>query len=118
MLDHRIEFVAVQHQQAATLARRVHAAAEHFDVLEPQPDERAHVVVVIAGDVDDPRSVLALLQQQPQHLGVRRRPMEAAAQAFEIDDVADEIQRVAARVAQKIEQQLHPAGPRTEMHVR
>jgi hypothetical protein len=46
-----------------------------------------------------------------------RRPVKAVAQAFEIDDVADEVQELAVRLSQKVEQQADSTRPGTEMDV-
>ncbi len=89
--------------------RRVNRAARDLDVAELDPRERVQVVIVVAGDVDDPRAFLALLQQQAQGFGVTGRPVEALAQILEIDDVADEIEDVTARIAQEVEQQIDSA---------
>src|SRR5690606_12877920 len=59
----------------------------------------------------------AFLQDRAQDLVVAFRPVEVPAQAFEIDDVADEVQDVAARAAQEIEEQRGATGARSEMHV-
>src|SRR5690606_14199370 len=80
--------------------------------------EAADVVVVVARNVDYARAVEALLQNRSQDLVMALRPIEVVAQALEIDDVADEIQHVATRATQKVEQQRRAARARSEVHVR
>ncbi len=104
-----VELVTVCDEQAAPCARRMDRVARDLDVAELEPRERVQVVIVIAGNVDDPRALLALLQQQAQGFGVTGRPVEALAQVLEIDDVADEIEDVTARMAQEVEQQIDSA---------
>ena len=104
-----VELVAVRDEQAAAVARRMDRVARDLDVAELEPGERVQVVIVVAGNVDDPRAFLALLQQQAQDLGVARGPVEALAQVLEVDDVADEIEDVTARMAQEVEQQIDAA---------
>src|SRR5690606_7876651 len=80
--------------------------------------ERTQVVVVIAGNVDDAHALAATLHQQLQHFAVALRPKKAMPQAFDVDDVADEIQRLAAHVPQEVEQQIDAAGARPQVYVR
>src|SRR5690606_24364258 len=114
----RVELVAVQHEQLAAAARRVQRLALHLEVTPIRADEGAQVVVMIAGDVDHAHALAAALHEQLEHLGMALRPEEAVPQAFEIDDVADEIQGLAAHVPQEIEQHVDAACARSEMHVR
>ena len=112
-----VELIAVRDEQAAAVARRVDRVARDLDVAELHARERVQVVIVVAGDVDDPRAFLALLQQQAQDLGVARGPVEALAQILDVDDVADEIEDVAARMAQEVEQQIDAAFARAQVDV-
>ena len=110
--NHGVELIAVRHEQTAPGARGVNRLERDFDVAERRPCERAQLVVVIAGDVDDPRSVAAHLEQRAQHVHVARGPVEALAQALEIDDVADKIEQLAARAPQEVEDEIHAAVTR------
>jgi hypothetical protein len=53
-----------------------------------------------------------------QRIRVTPGPKESASQTLDVDDIANEIQDITLHVVQKIEQQPHPAIPRTEMNVR
>src|SRR5688572_6795698 len=98
-----VEPVAMRDEQAAAATRRVDCMTRDLDAAELDAREGVQVVIVIAGDIDDPGAFLALLQQQPQDLGVARGPVEALAQILDVDDVADEIEDLTARVAQEVE---------------
>src|SRR5262249_19033483 len=103
-LQDRVELVPMEHQQPAAGAGRMHGSALNLDVAETDADERAQVLVVVAGNVDYARPLLALLQEQAQRFSVGLGPVERAPETLEVDDVADEVERVAARPAQEIEQ--------------
>ena len=51
------------------------------------------------------------------HVVVRLRPVPAALQLPAVDDVADQIERVAVHVADEVEQQLGLAAARAQMDV-
>ena len=99
-----VELIAVHDEQPAAVARRVDGLRGDFDVAEFHADCGVQIVIVITGYVDDASAFLALLQEQLQRFRVARGPVEVLAQVLEVDDVADEIELLAARVAQEIEQ--------------
>ena len=74
-------------------------------------------LVVIARNEDDARALAHLAQQLLQHVVVRLRPDGAAADTPEVDDVADEIDRVGLGLLEEIEQQLGLRGARSEVDV-
>ena len=81
------------------------------------PIKRPHVVVVIARYVDDPRAFLALLSNTRNTSVWLVGQKKLLPQALEIDDVADEVQRVAAGLPQEIEQELYAARARPQVNV-
>ena len=82
------------------------------DAAEPRAAIVAHRLVVIAGDEDDVVPLAHPAEQLLQHVVVGLRPVGAALDAPEIDDVADEIDAVCFGVAQEIEEGFGLAGLR------
>ena len=75
---------------------------DHFDATEAQARVVASDLVMVAGYIDDPRSLGALGEQRPHHTGVRARPTPAAFGLPEVEKVTDQIKRVAAHGVEKI----------------
>ena len=113
----RVELVAVEHQQAAPVRRFVHGVAADRDAAEIEPAELAEHLVVVAGDEDHPRAAAGTLQQPPDDVVVRRRPEEAPPQSPPVDDVADQIHRVAVDMVEEVDQHLRVAAAGAEMDV-
>ena len=65
---------------------------------------------MVSGDVHDAGSAACPLEQCAKHLLVRLRPVHAALQAPEVDDVTDEVQGVALDLTQEIEEVLRAAA--------
>ena len=79
----------------------------------------AQAFVVIAGNEDDARALARLAQQLLQHVVVGLRPVRAAAHFPEVDDVADEIDRLGTPTRlQEIEQRFGLRRARPKMDVR
>ena len=89
----------------------------HFQVAEAGAAHLAELLVVVAGDVNHARAVLGLAEDGAQHVAVRLRPIEAAAQTPQIDDVADQDQLLGLDPAQKVEHQVGAAIARAEVNV-
>ena len=68
---HRIEFIAMQHHQPPPVRRLVESSAADFDAAEIQPGELAEHLVMIAGDIDDPRTAPGAFEQPPDDVIVR-----------------------------------------------
>jgi hypothetical protein len=85
--------------------------------LEPQRQPVAKHLVVVAGNVGDLGARPRMPQDQPQHLVVMRVPVPGLAQPPAIDDVADQIQLLAAHAFQEIGEKIGPAAAGAEMHV-
>ncbi len=60
VLDHAVELVAVQHQQALSLGGDVHVLVQDFDVAEGVSGELAREFVMVARDEYDPGALRAL----------------------------------------------------------
>ena len=66
-------------------------------------EESAHHLVVVAGDVNETRALAAFAQDFLDDIVMALRPVTAAAQAPDVDEVADEVQRLALGGTQEIE---------------
>ena len=107
----------MHHQHAFTAQRFMDVFTVHFQVAEADAPDLAELLVVIAGHIDDARAVLGLAEDGAQYVAVRLRPVEAAAQAPDIDDVADQNQLVGLNPAQEIQYQVGAAVARTQMDI-
>lgn len=114
---HAVELVAVQHQKAAAIGGFVKGVRRDLHAAEVEADVFPQHFIVVAGDVNDPRALLGHLQYAAGHVVVQRRPVPAALQPPAVDDVADEIKRVAAHGLQKIQQQRRVAAGGAEVGV-
>ncbi|MCY1515463.1 hypothetical protein D9M68_500510 [compost metagenome] len=112
VLDHAVELVAMQHQQAQALGRDVHVLVEDFYVAEGVAGEFARELVVVAGDEDDPGTVARLAQDALDDVIVGAGPVPVLAQLPAVDDVAHQVQGVRIVVVQEVEQEfrLAPGG--------
>src|ERR1700676_3049140 len=116
-LHHAIEFITVHDQELLSVQRFMNVFAAHFQVAEANAADLAKLLVVVAGHVDHPCATLGLAEDRAQNVTVRLRPIEAAAQAPDIDDVADQDQLIGLDPAQKVEHQLGAAVARAEVNV-
>jgi hypothetical protein len=108
--DDDVEFVAMQHQVFLAVGSFVDHAFGDFDAAEMHAREVAQEFVVIAGDIDDPRSLARLAQQLLDHVVAVLRPVPAALQAPAVDDVADEEDRIGVVILQEIDQEVGLRG--------
>ena len=76
----------------------------HLDAAEVRPAEVAQTLVVVAGHEHQPRTAAHLVEQRLHHVAVGLRPNRAALDAPEVDDVADQIDRVGVVVLEEIQQ--------------
>ncbi len=114
---HRVELVAVEHHQPAAVGGVVERRAADLDAAEIEPGELAEHLVVIAGDIDDPRAALGALEDAPDDVVVRRGPVELLLQPPAVDDVADQVHRLAVDIVEEVDQHLGVAALGAEMDV-
>ena len=112
-----VEFIAMQHQQAAAVGGFVDRLAADLDPAEIEAGELPEHLVMIAGDIDDAGATLGALQDAPDDVVMRGGPVEALLQAPAVDDVADQIQRVAVDVVEEIDQHVGVAAARAQVDV-
>ena len=116
-LDHAVEEVAVGDPQPALVGGDVNAVLRDLDAAEGMVDVAACELVVVARNEDDPRALARLAQQLLDHVVVGARPIPRAPQLPAVDDVADEVQRLALRMTQEIEQRCGAAPRRAQVQV-
>ena len=106
-------------EKAAAVGGLMNRVAAQLDAgdLKAQRQPVAEQLVVIAGDVGDFGAVAREAQDQAQHFVVGFVPVPGFAQAPAVDDVAHEIEMVAGRVTQKVDQEIDPAAAGAEMEV-
>src|SRR5439155_25271792 len=75
-------------------------------------------LVVVTGDVNDPRSLARFAENLLDDVVVLLRPVTAATQLPDIDQIAHDIERLAFVFAQEIEQRAGIAATRAQMRVR
>ena len=89
-----------------------------LDAAEMRAVIAAQEFVVIAGHVDDARSLAALAQELLHHVVMGLRPVPAGFQRPAIDDIADQVDRVGVVMAEEVDELVGLASARAEMHVR
>jgi len=99
-----IELVTVADLIAPSVRRVVDRAVAHGNVTDRLTAQTAHGGIVIAGDVRDKDPIAAHPQNLLQHRRVTGRPIDPLSQRLQIDDVADQIEALAAHGLQKVEQ--------------
>src|SRR5215831_8347873 len=108
-----IEGVAVNDEELAAIRGDVDHLIEKPDAAHLQLRVVAQPFVMVARDVDDPRPLARLAQQLLDNVVVGLRPKPGTAQAPAVDDVADEIEMLGFRMAEKIEQEFRLAAARS-----
>ncbi|RMR96104.1 hypothetical protein ALP75_201735 [Pseudomonas syringae pv. actinidiae] len=114
--DH-IELVAVDDQKAAAIGSYVLGFVHQLDVAQNKLRVTTQELVMVAGDVNHFGAALAHGQQAPNHVGVRLRPVHAAAQFPAVDDVADQVHLVRLITLEKRRQVLGLAVARAQVNV-
>ena len=89
----------------------------HLHAAEREPAERPRGLVVVARHIDDRRALVRHLQETPQHRVVRVRPVPALLQPPHVDDVADEIDRIALDMLEEARKLLGLRAVRPEVAV-
>ena len=117
VLHHEIEAVAMGNEIAPAVGSDMHGIGHHLDAAEMRAEIVAQELVVVAGNVDEPRSLAGLAQQLLDHVVVGLRPVPAGFQLPAVDDVADEIDRVGLEIAQEGEKPFRLARLGPQMHV-
>ncbi len=116
-MHHPIALVSVDDEIAATIRANVHHLLGQRHVAKSQAEEFVHELVVVAGDVGDPRLLAALAQQFLDQRVVVIPPEPFVFEFPAVDEIADDVEVIALVGAQKIQQRVHLRVLRAEMHV-
>ncbi len=84
----------------------MNGGAHNFDAAEIIAYVVAGELVVVAGDIDDPRALAGALQELLHDVIMGLRPIPARFQPPAVDDIADKIDRIGFIMLQKSEQHL------------
>src|SRR3546814_19887101 len=87
--------------QLAPVGGLVDRLAADLDPAEIEAGERLDHLVVIAGDIDDAGAALRALQHAPDDVIMLGRPEMPFLEAPAVDDVADQIERLAIDIDRK-----------------
>ena len=116
ILHHSVEFVAVNDQDAFAGGGNVDCSLLDFDVAVGAA-EIGHQLVVISRDVDHVRAFAGFAEDFLNHVVVLLRPINSATQRPDIDEVADDIERLEIVLAQKVEQSGGVAAARAQVRI-
>src|SRR3546814_21172380 len=92
-------------EQLAPVGGLVDRLAADLDPAEIEAGERLDHLVMIAGDIDDAGAALRALQHAPDDVIMLGRPEMPFLEAPAVDDVADQIERLAIDMVEEIDQQ-------------
>ena len=107
----------MEDEKSSPVGGRVIGPAFNVDISEAQAEKLAHELIVIAGNVYDPRPVTRLFQDFLDDRVVRFRPVPAAGECPPIDNIPDEEKRLATGVFEERKHTLGLATPGTEMDI-
>jgi hypothetical protein len=116
--DDAVEMIAVNDQHPAAVGGFMDRLLADFDARQRHAAITAKEFVVIAGNVDDAGAFLDLVQNGVEHARVCVVPEPAFLQPPAVDDIADEIERLAIVVREEVGQKFGFAAARAEMGVR
>ena len=114
---HPVERIAVHDHQSAAVGGGVDDLVRDLDPAEMHAGIAAQHLVMVARDQDDARAPVRHLQDAAHHLVMRVGPVPALFQPPAVDDIADQIERLALHPRQEIDQQFGVAARRAEMDV-
>jgi hypothetical protein len=110
-------FIAKQHQQAAAIGGFVDRRTPDFDAAEIQPGELAEHLVMIAGNIDDPRAAPGPFQYAPEDIIMAIRPEKPLLHPPAVDNIANQIEGIAIHMIEKIDQQIGVTAAGAEMDI-
>ena len=106
ILDDAVELIAVQDEKPPPVRGYMHGFGQDGDAAEPVSGEIPEILVMIAGDVDDARSLARLAQELLDDVVVVLAPVPGAPHPPDIDDVADEVEIMRLGRAKEIQEKL------------
>ncbi len=114
---HEIEDVTVNDQIAAAIETFVDRVFHDLDAAEVRAVVAAQKFIVIAGNVDQPRTLARLPQQFLHDVVVRLRPIPGRTKRPAVDNIADEIDCFCVVMAEEVEQPVGLAAARSQVDV-
>jgi len=106
ILDHPVVLVAMGDPQPATVGREVFAFQPDFYTPKEVAVVLARKLIMVAGNVDNPRALAHFTQQLLHYIVVGLGPVPAFLQPPAIDNIPNQIQGVGVVAAQEVEQAL------------
>src|ERR1700761_4832189 len=116
--DHAVELIAVDDEQLLAVRGLVDRLLRDLDAGIGAAAIGAQEFVVIAGHEDHARAFIHLAQDLLHHVAVRVGPVPAALELPAVDDVADQIERLAGILGEEVAQEFRLATAGAEMDVR
>src|SRR5215468_4777267 len=107
---HDVEFVAMHNEIAPAIGADMDGVALDRDAAELHPAIVTQSLVMIAGNEHELSAFARLAQKLLQHVVMGLRPVDAAPDAPEVDNVADKIDAVGIVAAKEIEESVGPTG--------
>ena len=104
-------------QQPAAVGGLVDRLAADLDPAEIEAVERLAHLVMVAGDIDDARATLRALENPPDDVIMLGRPEMPLLEPPAVDDVADEVKRLAIDMVEEIDQHCGVAAARAQVNV-
>jgi len=117
MFDYDIEEIAVRDEKAAAVCSGVNGVFDDLDSAKVRAVIVAKELVMIAGNIDKPRTFACLAQQLLNDVVVSLRPVPVGAQRPAVNDVANEIDGFGVVEAQEVDEFLGLRAARSEMNV-
>src|SRR5262249_25838407 len=118
MLDHHVEHVAMHHEIAPCIGGFMDRGLDDFDAAEMRSIVVAQKLVVVAGQINDSRTLARLAQEFLHDVVMMLRPEPAGAQLPAVDDIADQINGLGIVITQKLEKLSGLAAASAEMYIR
>jgi len=112
-----VEFVTMRNQQPPPIGGGVDRLTLDLDAAEIHAGELAKHFVVIAGHIDYASAAFRPLHDAPDDVVVRIGPIEFLLHPPAIDDVADQIHRLAVGAVEEIDQQFGGAASSAQMDI-
>lgn len=113
-----VELMAVNDEVAFAIRSDVNGAFDQFDAAKVKAVKFFHELVVIAGDENDLGALAAFAKEFLDQDVVIVRPIPFAAQLPAVNEIADDVEVVALRIAEKVEQFVHLEMFHSEMQIR
>lgn len=116
VLDDGIKFMPMDDEDFSTVRCGVDRVLADFNA-GVVPVEGREEFVVVADDVNDLGAFAALAEEFLDHIVVILRPVDSATKSPDINQIADQIERLKFRIPEKIDQGAGIAALGSQMHI-